>query len=267
MSRRLSPWALRQRKRWRPRLTWPGDMARFARTGFGLFSPRPATAPDAPLSRPSRLGLQELRLGPGALNLLAHRFEYQVGGIDALEGLEAPVVFAASEQGVMDWPVLRSILPTRLRTQHHNAERALSRGRSVAVFSEEALVGGGVGEFSTRAAELANQHNVPIVPVVILGTFKLKEVLRLPLRTKPRISIRFGAPIWVRGTSIGEATSLVQATVGELSSRGELSWWAGKQRIAHAGTPTLRPQPRWRRLWDQTALRPRAPRRIWGHDH
>lgn len=266
MSRRLSPWALKQRRAQRPRLTWPGDMGRFARTGFGAFSTRPATAPEPPLSRPSRLGLQDLKFGPGTFDLLARRFDYQVGGIDALEGLEGPVVFATSEQGVMDWPVLRSILPSRLRTQQHNVERALIRGRSVAVFSEEVVTGPGVGEFSTRAAELANQHNIPIVPVAILGTFKLNEMLRLPLRTKPRVSIRFGAPIWVRGRSIGEATALVQATVGELSARGEVSWWAGMQRVAHQAEPPL-PQPRWRRLWDQTVLRPRAPLRIWGADH
>lgn len=267
MSRRLSPWALGRRTRRKPRLTWPGDMARFARTGFGVFAPRPATAPEPPLSGPTRLTLQELRRGPAALDLLAYRFEYQVGGIDALEGLEAPVVLAATEQGVMDWPVLRSILPTRLRTRHRNLERALMRGNSAVVFSREPVVGGAVGEFSTRAAELANQHNVPIVPVAILGTFKLKEVLRLPLRGKPRISIRFGTPIWVRGQSITQATAQLQATVGELSLRGDLSWWAGKQRIAHRQAPPPRLQPRWRRLWEQTALRQRAPRRIWEQDH
>lgn len=267
MSRRLSPWTLEQRRRRRARLTWPGDMARFARTGFGVFAGRPATAPDPPLSRPARLTLQELPLAPGVLDLLAYRFQYQVGGIDALEGLEAPVVLAATEQGVMDWPVLRSILPKRLRTRHRNLQRALAAGRSVVVFSRGAVVDGAVGEFSTRAAELANQHNVPIVPVAILGTFKLKEVLRLPLRSRPRISIRFGTPIWVRGQSIAQATAVLQATVGELSSRGELSWWAGKQRIANQVTPQVHPQPRWRRLWEQTALRQRAPRKIWEKGH
>ena len=62
-------------------------------------------------------------------------------------------------------------------------------------------------------AELANQHNVAIVPVGLTGTFKLKDILKLPLTTKPKVSIRFGAPIHVRGRSLSEVTADLQVRV------------------------------------------------------
>lgn len=262
MTREFSAWATSSRRRRRPGVTWPQDMARFLTTGFGLRRARPATAPPPALRGPSRLSLQEFRRSPAVIDVFAQRLDYQVAGLYALEGLDAPVIFAANEQGVLDWPVLRSILPSRLRTQRHSHTRALVKGRSVAVFSENSIVEGGVGEFSTQAAELANQYNIPIVPVAILGTFKLKEILRLSLRTKPQVAIRFGAPIYVRGRSIFEATDELQIAVSELFNRGDISWWAGQKRLVKGGLVPKK-QPRWRRLWDQSAPRPAPRREIW----
>ncbi|MEO7586573.1 MAG: hypothetical protein ABIS84_00945 [Arachnia sp.] len=262
MSRDLSPWARASRPSSRPRITWPADMLGFAGTLFGLRTRRPSSAPPREREPRERLSRNDIRRMPDLFNMLAWRVDYQVMGIDGLTGLQAPVVFAANEQGVLDWQVLKLVLPPRLRTTHRHLSRSLTQGRSVAVFTEDPLVPDEVGDFTTVAAELANQYGIPIVPVALGGTFKLKEILRLSLKSKPRVWVCFGAPIYVHGRSLAETTSEVQAAVGELFRTERMSWWA-VQRGATAPSCSAESMPRWRRLWGQTAPRPTRERRLW----
>ncbi|MGV8845577.1 hypothetical protein [Tessaracoccus sp.] len=262
MTRRLSPWARSSRPSTRPRLTWLGDMLSFAGTLFGLRTRRPAGAPPRQAEPRDRLSRSDLRRVPDIFNMLAWRVDYQVMGIDALTGLQAPVIFAVNEQGPLDWQVLRLVLPPRLRTTHRRLSRALTQGRSVAVFTDDPLVADQVGDFTTVAADLATQYSVPIVPVALGGTFKLKEVLRLALKSKPKVWVCFGAPIYVHGRSLVETTAEVQAAVGELFRAEQLSWW-DVQRGASAPACRAESMPRWRRLWGQSAPRSRPTRRLW----
>lgn len=263
MTRDLESWAQPARERRGPRLTWFADMFGFRGSLFGLRNLRPTGAPPRARHVRDRLAAADVRRAPDLLNLLTWRLDYQVAGLDGLKGLQGPVVFAANESGALDWQVLRAVLPPRLRTTNHRLSRSLAAGRSVVVFSEESVVDGEVGEFTSVAAELANQYNVPLVPVALVGTFKLKEVLRLALATKPRVSVRFGAPLYVRGRSLLTTTGELQAAVGELFHSGDLSWWA-VQRRSEAPTTVVEPMPRWRRLWQQTApRRSSGRRRIW----
>lgn len=241
-------------------ITWFSDMLGFARTGFGLARRRPAGAPEPAGRRRDRLARSDLSEIPDLLNPLTWRLEYQVAGLDSLQGLEGPVIFAVNEQGVLDWQVLRAVLPARLHTTNRGVNRALLKGRSIVVFSDPSPVDGGVGEFTALPAELATEHNVPIIPVAIVGTFKLNEVLRLTLQRRPRVSVRFGSPVYVRGQSIKETTDVLQGAVGALFHCGELSWWAIQ---SHAPMASGEAMPRWRRLWQQTAPRPDRGRRIW----
>ncbi len=262
MTRDLSPWARTSQTSNRPRLTWAGDMAGFAGTLFGLRTRTPSGAPPRAAEHRYRLSTSDLRRIPDIFNKLAWRVDYRVMGIDALTGLEAPVIFAANEQGALDWQVLKLVLPPRLRTTHRRLSRALSHGRSVAVFTDDPLVADQVGDFTTAAADLATQYSIPIVPVALGGTFKLKEILRLTLQSKPRVWVCFGAPIYVHGRSLTETTAEVQAAVGELYRSEQLSWWA-VQRGAAAPACRVEPMPRWRRLWGQTAPRQQQRRDLW----
>lgn len=241
-------------------ITWFADMAQFARTGFGHRRRRPSSAPPPMPRRRYRLGRSDLSETPNLLHPLTWRLAYQVAGLDSLQGLQGPVVFAANGQGPLDWQVLKAVLPPRLRTQNRNPNGTLAKGRSFALFSEPSIVDGGVGEFTTEAAELANLHNVPVVPVAIRGTFKLNEVLQLALQRRPRIFVRFGAPAYVRGKTLDRATSELQAAVGGLFHTGALSWWATQNPVP---LPAAEPMPRWRRLWQQTTARESSTTRIW----
>jgi len=241
-------------------------MSPFAGSLFGLRHRRPRRAPPASVDA-RRLTVAYLRRTPDLLKALAWRLDYQVVGLDALSGLQAPVIFAVNEAGALDWQVLRPVLPARLRTTPRNPSRSLSRGTSVVMFTSDPVVEGEVGEFSPVLAQLANQHNVPIVPVALVGTFKLNEVLGLALKNKPRVSVRFGLPVYVRGRGLAEATAEVQSAVERLFHSGELSWWNIQHDRADAPA-AVEAMPRWRRLWQQTKPRDhRAPRRIWRGEH
>lgn len=262
MTRDLSTGAARATSTRRTRLTWPADMAGFASSLFGLRTRTPGNAPPPSPERRSRLSASELRRIPDIFNKLAWRLDYQLMGRDALTGLEAPVIFAVNEQGVLDWQVLKLVLPPSLRTTHRRLSRALTNGRSIAIFTDDPLVADTVGDFTTVAADLATQYSIPVVPVAMGGTFKLKEILRLSLKSKPRVWICFGSPIYVHGRSLVETTAEVQAAVGELYRSERLSWWE-VQRGATAPQRQAEPMPRWRRLWGQTAPPPQSRRQLW----
>ncbi len=262
MKRRLRTWASASTLSTRPRLTWPGDMLGFAGTLFGLRTRRPRSAPPRDDEPRHRLSRSDIRRIPDVFNMLSWRVEHQVMGIDALTGLQDPIIFAVNEQGALDWQVLRLVLPPRLRTTHRRLSHALAQGRSVAVFTDDPLVPDQVGEFTTAAADLASQYGVPIVPVALGGTFKLKEILRLALKSKPRVWVSFGAPIYIHGRSLAETTAEVQAAVGELFRAEEQSWWT-RQRGAPAPAGRAEAMPRWRRLWGQTSPRPQPRARLW----
>ena len=262
MSRKLPSWAQSRSGRQRPSLTLPGDLV--VQAGAALRRRRPRNAP-APVPVSREVGLRAYLAGRHlTLRLLSLRFDIELVGADALTGLRHPFVFGANEQGVLDYQILRLALPSRLRPTMIAPSRALARRRNVVVFTDEAVGTRLVGEFSGVAAGLASQHNVAIVPVGLVGTFKLKELLKLPLRTRPKVSIRFGAPIYVRGRQLDEATRELQQRVEQLVHEGDLTWWTVERR--HIVTPDagpVDPVPRWRRLWDQSAPTPPARRRIW----
>lgn len=262
MSRDLASWAQDKRGRPKPKLTWPAD----------LWAAIKGTAKrQIPGDAPAK-GIDTRERGPRAVlsgqhllrRLVALRLDVELVGADALTGVDQPVVFAANEQGALDYQVLRSALPARMRPTMVRLSRALSRGSNVVVFTDEPESGRLVGEFSSIPADLANQHNVAIVPVGLVGTFKLKRILKLSLRTKPKVSIRFGAPIYIRGRSIAEATAEVQARVEQLVYEGDLTWWTIEQRRTNNPAPVpVDTAARWRRLWNQTAPKSEPKPRIW----
>ncbi|MDO5676585.1 MAG: hypothetical protein Q4G35_03645 [Propionibacteriaceae bacterium] len=259
MSRSLPSWAQARRSKAKPRFTWLADVVRL------LKAPqKPAGAPKQERSGLELASRVQLPEGHLTLGLLRLRFDIELVGADALTGLRQPLVFAANEQGVLDYQILRMALPSRMRPTNLGVSRALLRGRNVVTFTDDPPPGRLVGDFSTVPAELANQHNVAIVPVGLTGTFKLTDILKLPLTAKPKVSIRFGAPIYVRGHSLLETTAELQDRVEQLVHEGELTWWTvERRRLGHGQAEPSTHMPRWRRLWDQSAPKPKDGSRIW----
>ncbi|SHI61801.1 hypothetical protein SAMN02745244_00701 [Tessaracoccus bendigoensis DSM 12906] len=262
MSRDLPSWAQSTKKKKRPRLTLLNDL--LDALSATLQRRRPGGVPPNPV--PARQ-LWPRAERPGrhlTLRLLALRFDIELVGDDSLTGLRRPFVLAANEQGVLDLQLLRMAMPSQLRPTNIALSRALARGRNVIVFTDEPAAGRQVGEFSDVAAGLASQHNVAVVPVGLVGTFKLKELLKLPLRARPKVSIRFGAPLYPRGRGLQDATAELQRNVEQLVHEGELSWWTVERRRTGSPSPHgAEPAPRWRRLWDQAAPPADTRARIW----
>ncbi len=262
MSRDLPSWAQSRRSKKRPKLTLPADL--LDAFGSALRRRRPAGVPPRPVVA-RELGFRAERPGRHLmLRLLGFRFDIELVGDDSLTGLRRPFVLAANEQGALDYQLLRLSLPSRLRPTNVTPSRSLARGRNVVVFTDDPSAGRQVGEFSDVAAGIAGQHNVAVVPVGLVGTFKLKDILKLPLRARPKVSIRFGAPVYPRGQGLAEATAELQHRVEKLVHEGDLSWWAVERRRAEGpSVPSLEATPRWRRLWDQAAPTKDARPRIW----
>lgn len=262
MSRELPSWAQTKRASKKPRLTLPADLLDALRAT--LSRRKPSGVPPKPVPSHEFTTRAERPGRHLTLRLLGLRFEIELVGDDSLTGLRRPFVLAANEQGALDYQLLRLSLPSSLRPTNITPSRSLARGRNVVVFTDDPSAGRQVGEFSDVAAGVAGQHNVAVVPVGLVGTFKLKDILKLPLRARPKVSIRFGAPIYPRGQSITEATDELQRRVEQLVLEGDLSWWTVERRRAEGPRPPVdEAVPRWRRLWDQAAPTRDAGPRIW----
>ncbi|WP_297740494.1 hypothetical protein [uncultured Tessaracoccus sp.] len=258
MTRQLKSWARSHKPRRGPKITLFSDLATM---GFRRQAPQ--------TSQPRRTG-NNLRLARDyarrirVLAALWPRFDVEVVGGDALVGLETPFVLAVNEAGTLDQQVLALALPRALRPTTRRPSHALSKGRNVVVFSGEPIGERLVGEFDVTAAELAKQHSIAIVPVGLVGSFRLADTLKLRLRNKPKVSVRFGAPVHVATRSIDDVTDEVQARVEHLVGEGELSWWDVERRRTSGDAPASPRAAKWRRLWDQAEPRnDGARRRIW----
>lgn len=262
MTRQLPSWAIGGSATPKRKLTLPGDLLSALR--YTVTRRKPAGAPRKEYRVRDVVPRAELTGRHLLLRILSLRFDIEFVGAGNLDGLRQPFVFGANEQGAMDYHLFRLALPKRLRPTMIAPSRALARGQNVVVFTDNPQAGRPVGEFSSVAASLANQHNVPLVPIGLVGTFKLNDLIKLPVTTRPKVSIRIGAPLYVRGRRLSQATTELQDTVEQLVHEGDLTWWQIEQRrVTVPQPPTPEPIPRWRRLWDQAAPAPEDATQIW----
>jgi 1-acyl-sn-glycerol-3-phosphate acyltransferase len=143
----------------------------------------------------------------------------------------------------------------------------LADGWSILVYPEGTRsVDGYMGRFKLGAAWLAVEHQVPVIPVGLRGTYAaMPRGSAWPVRGRQRVSVRYGQPI-VPGPedTPREMAKKVTAAVRGLIAEDETTWWE-TQRAAGVAAPV--PVARWRRIWQQTAppVRGGRPpqRRIW----
>lgn len=263
MSREIPAWALPDSRR-RRAVNWATDLGTLARRfRWGRPRQRPANAP-APAKR-VRSDRRTASVNP-YLWLVHHRYVVQVSGVDAVTGLVGPVVVASNHQSLMDRSILRSALPLAWRLAGRDVDGALAAGRSVLVFPEgEPSPTGALGRFSARPAELAAQHNLPVIPVAITGTFNLAALLRLRgLRSRPVVRIRVGSPLYPRSQPLAQAADSIRAAVADLLAEDSESWWDAKRRAYARATQPGEEISTWRRTWHQSTAPTRpAKASIW----
>lgn len=219
-----------------------------------------------------------------------------IRGLDRLEGLEGPAVFAANHHSHIDTPLLLAVIPepwkhhlfigaaadyffsNRITSalsalligaipveRHKVARRSadtsaqlIDEGWSMLIFPEGGRSPDGWGQpFRGGAAYLATRCAVPVVPIHVAGTGRiLRKGSTLP---KPSpTTVTFGWPMTpTRGESTRRFSARIERTVAALADEAGSNWWQARRR-AHAGTtPSLQsPDPQG---WRRTWALESAP--------
>ncbi len=202
----------------------------------------------------------------------------RVIGLDRLNGLEGPVLFAANHHSHADTSLLLATIPTRLRRRLavvaaadyffpnkftsavsalflgaipmerqklsklsiENALSAVKEGYSLLVFPEGGRSPDGWGQrHRPGAAFVAKRTGIPVVPVYLDGTGRiLPKGRNWPRRA--RCAVVFGSPLQLDASEDARAfAERIERRVSELADEFATGWWQSRRR-AHSGqTPPL----------------------------
>jgi 1-acyl-sn-glycerol-3-phosphate acyltransferase len=150
----------------------------------------------------------------------------------------------------------------------------LTDGWSLVMFPEGTRAPDGqMAGFKTGAARLSIASGAPIVPIGVRGSFAAMPRGRAwPVPGRPRVAVRFGAPMRVRANEGAKRfTNRIAAEVTRLNTEDRTTWWDSLQRPASAadgaatvsgGVPVASAQPmaHWRKVWASTAPIPARDR-------
>ena len=203
----------------------------------------------------------------------------QVDGLDRIEHLEGPAIFAANHASHVDTPLVLSILPSRFRhrtvvgagadyffdtrwkaalwsfaiaaipierqrVSRRSAEEAmalLNQGWSMVIFPE----GGRTPDGWARpfrpggAGYLATRSGLPVVPLYLEGT---RRILARGSGTLRPGSTRIcvGRPLWPQPDEDARRLSIrIEAAVAALADETATDWWSARRRAAAGRTPSL----------------------------
>jgi 1-acyl-sn-glycerol-3-phosphate acyltransferase len=199
-----------------------------------------------------------------------------VQGLDVLERIEGPVIFAANHASHLDTPLILLSLPDEWRRRTAVAAAAdyffdtwwravgsallfntfpidrrggamsatpgevLADGWSLVVFPEGTRSQDGwTGKFRLGAAFLACEYGVPVVPIAHRGTFAaMPRGQNWPSPGRRRLTIRFGEPLRPEpGESPRSFAPKIRDAVSTLLDEESSTWWEARQRAASGATP------------------------------
>jgi 1-acyl-sn-glycerol-3-phosphate acyltransferase len=222
-----------------------------------------------------------------------------INGLDRLEDLDGPAIFAANHHSHLDTPLVLSSVPEPWR--HHmfivaaadyffgnrvtaplsalvigaipmernkvgrksadDAAELLGDGWSMLIFPEGGRSPDGWGQpFRGGAAYLALRCGVPVVPIHVEGTGRILRKGR-SVPTPSPTTITFGRPLRpVEGEDSRRFAARIETEVAALADEDATDWWQARRR-AHAGaSPSL--QGPELGAWRRTwALGERGPKR------
>ncbi|WP_122818027.1 lysophospholipid acyltransferase family protein [Nocardioides pantholopis] len=213
----------------------------------------------------------------GALEpLFRSQVRTHVEGLDILDQLEGPVIFAANHASHLDTPLVLLSLPDRWRRRTAVAAAAdyffdtwwravgsslvfntfpidrrggamattpgevLADGWSLVIFPEGTRSRDGwTGTFRMGAAYLAHEHGVPVVPVAHRGTFAaMPRGQGWPSPGRRQLTIRFGEPLRpAEGESVRDFAPRIKDAIAQLLDEDTSTWWEAKRRAAAGRTP------------------------------
>jgi 1-acyl-sn-glycerol-3-phosphate acyltransferase len=202
-----------------------------------------------------------------------------IEGLDRLETLETPAIFAANHSSHLDTTLILSVLPERFRhravvgagadyffdkrwkaawwafsigaipiertkvTRKSAAqlEQLINDNYSVVIFPEGGRTPDGwMQEFRAGAAYLSERTGVPVVPIYLGGTRSVWKKGSSRI-TPNRVSVTFGSPMsLIEGEDIRAFAARVEKAVAELADETNTDWWSAKRRAAENKTPQHR---------------------------
>ncbi len=202
----------------------------------------------------------------------------RVIGVDRLQEVEGPVVFAANHHSHADTSLMLATLPGHLRRRLvvaagadyffpnrlsgalsalfigaipiertklsklsiRNATRSIEKGRSLLIFPEgRRSPDGWSREHRPGAAFVAKRMGVPVVPVYLDGTGTiLPKGKNWP--TRARCAVVFGKPLTaLDGEDARQYAKRIQATINELADEFSSGWWEARKKAHAKTTPEL----------------------------
>ena len=199
-------------------------------------------------------------------------------GLDRLDGLDGPAIFAANHHSHIDTPLMLTSIPepwrhrmvvgaaadyfftTRLtgtlsalalnafpiertRVTRRSADLAaelIGDGWSLLIFPEGGRSPDGWGQpFRGGAAYLSLRCGVPVVPIHLEGTGRILRKGAKRL-TPARTRVTFGKPIRPdQGEDSRRFAARIEHEVAALADEATTDWWSARRRAASGATPAL----------------------------
>jgi 1-acyl-sn-glycerol-3-phosphate acyltransferase len=226
--------------------------------------------------RPPAVAVRELAQKGGLEPLFRSQVRTRVSGLEELDRIDGPVIFAANHASHLDTPLILLSLPDAWRRRTAVAAAAdyffdtwwravgsslffntfpidrrggsmattpgevLADGWSLVIFPEGTRSKDGwVGTFRMGAAYLAVEHGVPVVPVAHRGTYAaMPRGAGWPAKGRRQLTVRFGAPLRPEpGESVRDFAPRIRAAVAALLDEDTSTWWEARRRAAAGTTP------------------------------
>jgi 1-acyl-sn-glycerol-3-phosphate acyltransferase len=221
-----------------------------------------------------RRGLTEGVLRPGIGAIASPT----IAGVDRLDGVNGPVIFAANHHSHLDIFLVLASVPRRFRkkiivvagadyffdtrvkavlsalglgaipierkkvsrTSSDRALEVLRDGFSLIIFPEGGRSADGWGtDFKPGAAFLSTRTNIPVVPIHLEGTGRLlPKGTNVPKRGSTTVT--FGLPIRpTDGEDPRDMNQRIESAVAQLADEEANGWWNARRNAASGNTPRL----------------------------
>jgi 1-acyl-sn-glycerol-3-phosphate acyltransferase len=253
--------------------SWPGSVPRDPSRSELQMNYDTEWARD-PWALALRRGLTEGLLRPG-VGVLASP---SIQGLDRLDGVNGPVIFAANHQSHLDIFLVLASVPLRFRkkivivaaadyffdtkfkatlsalglgaipidrkkvsrTSSDRALEVLRDGWSLVVFPEGSRSPDGwASEFKPGTAFLSTRTNLPVVPIHLEGTGRLlPRGKNVPKRGNTAVT--FGLPLHPEPDEDPRKMNVrIETAIAELADEEANGWWQARRNAASGSTPKL----------------------------